>query len=417
MYALVDCNNFYVSCERVFDPALNGCPVVVLSNNDGCVVARSPEIKALGIAMGTPFFKLRRQIPLYKIVARSSNYALYGDLSRRVMQTLGYFSPDMEVYSIDEAFLDLSGFTGRGLLEYGQKIRKAVLQWTGIEVSIGIAPSKTLAKVANHFAKHSEASGGVVELTSPASQARALAQLDVGDVWGIGRRLGQVLRRQGIRTALSLRDADEHWVRKRMTVVTQRTVLELRGIPCIMLENQPSAAKSIVRSRSFGRPVRSIDEMREAVAFHVSHAARKLRSQKLLVNLLEVFITTSRFVERRYSNGATIRICPPTDDTTGLIKHAIGGLDRIFRRGFAYKKVGVMFSGLVPRREGQGLLFGRAQRERSERLMNAMDTINQRMGEDVIRSAAMGLRQDWQMKQFCRSPRYTTCWDELLVVY
>ena len=416
MYALVDCNNFYVSCERVFEPALNDRPVVVLSNNDGCVVSRSGEAKAMGIPMGVAYFKIRGLTRRRHVEVRSSNYTLYGNMSQRVMKTLMQFAPDVEVYSIDEAFLDLSGFAGRNLLDYGRRIRKTVLQWTGIPVSIGIAPTKTLAKVANHFAKRSSASGGVVELSGPPEQSEVLSRLDVIDVWGIGSRLARMLRRYDIRTALDLRDADEHWVRKRMTVIGQRTLFELRGIPCIELDVEPSPSKSIIRSRGFGRPVVSLQEMNQAVAYHASRAAEKLRSQKLLANLLEVFVTTSRFVERKYSKGTTISLHPPTDDTSQLIHHATRGLNRIFREGFEYKKVSVMLAGLVPRWKGSELLFGQAERERSSRLMAAMDAVNGQLGEDVLRFAAMGLRQDWQMKQLRRSSRYTTRWDELLVV-
>lgn len=416
MYALVDCNSFYVSCERVFEPALNARPVVVLSNNDGCVVARSPEAKALGIPMGVAFFKIRNLVRRRRVEVRSSNYTLYGNMSQRVMETMRQFAPDVEVYSIDEAFLDLAGLEKRNLLDYGRLIRRTVLQWTGIPVSIGIAATKTLAKAANHIAKRSAETGGVVELFDPTGQSEALARIDVEDVWGVGQRLARMLRRHGIRTALDLRDTDEHWARRRMTVVGQRTVLELRGIPCIDLETQPPAGKTIIRSRSFGRAVVDPAEMNEAVAFFASRAAEKLRSQKLLANMLGVFITTSLFVKRKYSNGATLSLNAPTDDTSKLIRLAVGGLDRVFREGFEYKKAGVMLSGLIPRRQHQWLLFGQAERLRSERLMAAMDAVNQDMGADVLRYAAAGLRQGWQMKQSHRSSRYTTRWDELLTV-
>lgn len=416
MYALVDCNNFYVSCERVFAPALNGRPVVVLSNNDGCVVARSAEAKALGIPMGVAFFKIRDLVRRCNVQVRSSNYTLYGNMSRRVMETLSQFAPDMEVYSIDETFVDLAGLAGRNLPHYARLIRRRILQWTGIPVSIGIAPTKTLAKIANHVAKRSAEAGGVVELSDPARQGKALARMDVEDVWGVGSRLAKMLRRHGVRTALDLHDADEHWVRKQMTVVGQRTVLELRGIPCIGLQTQPPASKTITRSRGFGRPVITRAEMEEAVAFHASRAAEKLRSQKLLAGLLGVFISTSWFVERRYFNGLTMGLDAPTDDTSKLIHLAIGGLRNIFRGGFEYKKAGVILSGLAPRRQHRMLLFGQAKRRRSERLMAAMDAINQGMGADVLRYAAMGLKQDWRMRQPRRSPRYTTRWDELPVV-
>lgn len=416
MYALVDCNNFYVSCERVFEPALIGRPVVVLSNNDGCVVSRSAEAKALGVPMGVAFFKIRDLVRRHRVVVRSSNYTLYGNMSQRVMETLRRLAADVEVYSIDEAFLDLSGPAGRSLLDDGRLMRRTVLRWTGIPVSIGIAATKTLAKAANHLAKRSAEAGGVVELSDPAGQGEALARMDVEDVWGVGSRLARMLRRNGIRTALDLRDADEHWVRKRMTVVGFRTVLELRGSPCIGLQMQPPTSKTIVRSRSFGRPVVGLPEMTEAVAFHVTRAAEKLRRQKLLANVLGVFITTGLFAKRKYSNGVTMSLNAPTDDTSELIRLAIAGLERVFRDGFEYKKAGVMLSGLASRRQRQMLLFGQAERRRSERLMAVMDDINRDMGADTLRCAAMGMRQEWQMKQSRRSSRYTTRWDELLTV-
>jgi len=416
MYALVDCDNFYVSCERVFEPALNARPVVVLSNNDGCVIARSPEAKTLRMPKHAPFFKVRDFLRRHGVEVRSSNYTLYGNMSQRVMETLRQFATDVEVYSIDEAFLDLAGLERRNLLDYGRLIRRTVLRWTGIPVSIGIAATKTLAKAANHLAKHSVEAGGVVELSGPAGQGKALARIDVEDVWGVGPRLARMLRRHGIRTALNLRDTDEHWARRRMTVVGQRTVLELRGISCIDLQTQPPASKSIIRSRSFGRPVVDPAEIAEAVAFFASRAAEKMRCRKLLANMLGVFITTSLFTRRKYSNGVTVSLNAPTDDTSALIRLAVGGLERIFRDGFEYKKAGVMLSGLTPRRQHRMLLFGQAQRRRSERLMSTMDAINQDMGTDVLRYGAAGLRRDWQMKQSHRSSRYTTRWDELLTV-
>jgi DNA polymerase V len=296
--ALVDCNNFYASCERVFNPKLRNKPVVVLSNNDGCVVARSDEAKALGIPGGIPAFKIDHLLRSGEVFACSSNYALYGDMSRRVMETLLHFTPGIEVYSIDEAFLNLSGFARGSLADYGRLIRRTVIRWTGIPVSIGIAETKALAKIANRLAKKSPKAEGVLDLTASLYQEKALAVTDVEDVWGIGRRYAKFLKKHGIETALDLRNAEDSWVKKHLSVVGLRLVKELRGVPCISLEVDLPAKKEICVSRSFGKPVTSVWEMREAVAMYATRAGEKLRMECSAAGVIMVFMMTNRFRER-----------------------------------------------------------------------------------------------------------------------
>jgi len=416
MLALVDCNSFYAACERVFEPRLWGRPVIVLSNNDGCVVARSAEAKALGIAAGAPFFEIRDLAARYGVAVRSSNYTLYGDLSARVMAVLGRFTPRLEVYSIDEAFLDLGGEAADRLADCGRAIRRTVRRWTGIPVSVGIGPTKTLAKAANHLAKRDPAAGGVRSLAGAGEQTAALARLDVEDVWGIGRRLGARLWRAGIRTALQLREAHPARVRRLLGVVGERTALELRGLPCLGLEETPPPAKSIVRSRSFGRPVRRRETLEEAVAAHATRAAEKLRQQRQVAGAVGVFVATSPFRAAPYANAATVALDPLTDDTGRLIRAALAAVRPIFRPGLAYQKAGVMLSGLEPRAGLVEDLFDRQERARSERLMGALDEVNGRLGPGTLRYAASGFDRPWQMRRERASPHYTTRWDELPTV-
>jgi DNA polymerase V len=416
MLALADCNSFYASCERVFDPRLRDRPVVVLSNNDGCVVTRSSEAKALGIAVGVPFFQIRDLVKRHGIIVRSSNYTLYGDLSARVMAVLGRFTPHLEVYSIDEAFLDLGGIPDDRLVDFGRTIRRTVLRWTGIPVSIGIGPTKTLAKVANHLAKNAPAAEGVWSLADPREQTVVLARLDVQDIWGIGARLAVRLKRAGITTAWDLREASLSHVRRLVGVVGERTALELGGLPCIGLEEAPPPAKSIVRSRSFGRPVERREELEEAVATHATRAAEKLRLHRRVAGMLSVFVATSRFLEKPYANLATVPLDPPTDDTTRLIHAALAALRLIFREGFKYQKAGVMLTGLEPRAGLTESLFVQYDRDRSARLMAAVDGVNHRLGPDTLRFAAAGFARPWHMRREHASPCYTTRWDELPTV-
>ena len=416
IFALVDCNNFYASCERVFNPKLEGRPVVVLSNNDGCVVARSNEAKALGIGMGVPAFEIEDIIRKNGVEVFSSNYALYADMSGRVMETLSAFTPDMEVYSIDEAFLDLAGFNCSPSTslrtDYGRKIWRTVKQWTGMPVTVGMARTKTLAKIANRVAKKSAKANGVLDLTDSPYLNRVLAETPVEKVWTVGIKTALKLKGAGIKTALAFRDADIGWVRQKFGVVGVRTVYELRGISCYSLEQNPPIKKSIAVSRMFGKPVESIEELKEAVASYASRAGRKLRGQGLAAGVMTVYVTTSRFIENRYFNSHTVEFAVATSDTIELIRNACRCIDRLYRKGCAFKKCGIIFNALVPENQAQKALFDNVDRLKSQRLMRVIDSINNRL-DSPLQWAAEGLAQSWKVKFKRRSCRYTTRWDEL----
>jgi DNA polymerase V len=417
MFALLDCNNFYVSCERLFQPMLQGKPVVVLSNNDGCVIARSDEAKALGIPMGLPAFKLTDLLQEHPIEVFSSNYTLYGDLSARVMTTLTQWTPAVEVYSIDEAFLDLTGLSTDDLISYSHTMRATIHQWTGIPLSIGVAPTKTLAKLANRLAKRSPEAQGVVTLISASAIETTLAQTPIEDLWGIGPGYTRRLKAQDIRTALQLRDANDRWVRQQLGVIGQRIVWELRGIACLPLELCPPPKHSLMVSRSFGRPITTLIEMREAVATYMTRAAEKLRRSHMAAGVLTVFLMTNRFTEEpQYANSVTLPLPVATQDTAELSRYALRGVEQIYREGYRYKKAGVILTALVPAHQVQTHLFDQHDRERSQKLMAAIDAINTEWGSGTIRYAAVGLRPGWMMRCARRSPRYTTRWNELVVV-
>ncbi len=411
IFALIDCNNFYVSCERVFDPTLENQPVVVLSNNDGCIVSRSNEVKAMGIPMGKAVFEIRDILQKHRIRAFSSNYTFYADMSRRVMQSLYQFSPDIEIYSIDEAFLNLFGIKD-DLADYSRMMRDTIRRWTGIPVSIGIASTKTLAKIANRIAKKSPKADGVLDLYQSPFLEAALEQIAVGDVWGIGYRIAAKLKKAGIETALDLSRADIAWIRKKFGVEGVRTVYELRGICCYRLEQNPPTKKSLTVSRMFGREVESIEELREAVAAYTGRAAEKLRQQRLAAGYITVMITTSRFIENRYFNARTIELPVETADSTELLRAALTGLETIYRSGYQYKKAGVLLYGLVSEKRVQGNLFDRADRTKTRRLMQTIDRINM-LGDCPVRWAAEGIDKPWHARFENRSKKYTTRWDQL----
>ena len=415
--ALVDCNNFYASCERVFQPELRGRPVVVLSNNDGCVIARSNEAKALGIAMGEAWHLCRKRVDTHGVIVRSSNYTLYGDMSARVMQVVAGFTPDLEIYSIDEAFLGLGGFGDR-LEAHARDLRRTVLQWTGIPVSVGIAPTKTLAKVANRRAKKDASTGGVFALTDEASIDAELAALELTDLWGVARRLSARLTAIGITTPLALKQTDPRFIRERFSVVLERLVLELRGVPCISLEEAPPDRKSIMASRSFGRTVETREELEEAVATYTSRAAEKLRGQGLAATRITVFALTNRFKpgDPQYAGQQPVTLPVATSDTGKLIAAARRGLGAIWRPGYRYKKAGIMLLDLVPPASVQGALFDRPDTPRSRARMRAMDALNRRYGRDTVSFAASGRRRGWKLRSEFLSPRFTTAWHELLLV-
>ena len=420
-FALVDVNNFYVSCERVFNPRLEGVPVVVLSNNDGCVVARSNEAKALGIPMGAPWFQLRDLARRHRVRTLSSNYELYGDMSARVVAILRDFAPDIEVYSIDESFLDVAPVQARhgGGTALGQALRRRIRQWTGLPVCVGLAPTKTLAKLANHLAKRHPEFDGVCDWGALSAQEQSawMGRVGVGEIWGVGRRLTGQLQALGMRSVRDLCLAGRAFLQARFSVVLARVADELRGTSCLDLEAMAEPRQQIIVSRSFGRPVTALAELQEALAMHAARAAEKLRAQRSVAALVLVslharpFRTGERF-ERAFA------LPEPTDDTRLLTGAVLAGAGRLFRAGCAYRKAGLLLSGLSARDLCQQDLFdrGAGARERAARLMAVMDRINRTYGPDTLRSAASGLERPWHMRSGHRSPRYTTRWEELPVV-
>lgn len=415
--ALVDCNNFYVSCERLFQPKLEGKPVVVLSNNDGCVVSCSREIKELGIKIGTPWFQLRDIARQYGIVSFSSNYTLYADLSNRVMSLLSQFSPDQEVYSIDESFLDLTGIPGRHG-DYGQQIRVTIRRCVGIPVCIGIAPSKTLAKLANHIAKKQTMYRGVCNFNAmvAAELDSLLSGIEVGEVWGIGRRITSRLKMMGIHTVLDLKRAPAKRIRAEFGVVTERTVAELNGECCLELEDVTPPRQQIICSRSFGSLLSSLPDLEQAVIAYVSRAAEKLRSERSVAGGIQVYIRTNPHRERdpQYRQSILMALSSPTDDTRLLCHAALTGLRQIYRTGFSYQKAGVMLTEILPASARLRSLFDDINaQQRSASLMSTLDRINRRMGSGTMQLLGEGLRKDWAMKRGSLSQRCTTEWGEL----
>ncbi len=416
--ALIDVNNFYVSCERVFNPKLKNKPVVVLSNNDGCAISRSNEAKALGVVMGAPWFKMQELVKQHGIIGLSSNYALYADMSNRVMTILNDFSPNQEVYSIDECFLDLTGFN-RDLKEYGQEMRSRILKWTGLPVCVGVGATKTLAKLANHLAKKQSQFDGVCNLNQLAEDElnKVFSNIEVGEVWGVGRRLALKLKDLGISTVLDLKQADPEYLRGQFSVVMAKTVSELNGIVCIELEEIAPSRKQILSSRSFGHTVRDFNSLAESITLYMSRAAEKLRKQNSFAGSVHVYIRTSPFKldEPHYSNGMTIPMPSPSNDSRQLVKIALWALKRIYRPGFNYAKAGVMLSEIVPKVGVQSDLFSQpATNLKSEALMSAIDAINRKMGRESIKLASEGFKRPWKMKQENKSPNFTTDWNDVL---
>jgi DNA polymerase V len=417
MFALIDCNSFYCSCERVYRPWLDGVPVVVLSNNDGCVIARTREAKRLGIPMGAPYFQWRDQMREWGVVCFSSNYELYGQMSARVMTTLEGMFPRIEVYSIDEAFADLTGIAG-DLVPLGHEARERVLRWTGIPVGVGIGPTKTLAKLANWAAKTWRKSGGVIDLRDAERRDRLLRMTEVGEVWGVGRRLTARLRPLGIQTAWDLAQYDAASLRRQFSVVLEKTARELRGISCLELEEAVPPRQMICSSKMFGSRLRDIAPIREAVVAYVTKAAEKLRSQQSLAGALQVAIRTGMHNpnQPRYANGISCPLPYPTDDTRVLAAAAVRGLEAIYREGYAYSKAEVLLMDLRQRGEFTGDLFAAAPRPGADRLMAVVDQINAREGRGTVRLGRIPATAEWSMKREMMSQRYTTRWNELMVV-
>ncbi len=418
MYALVDCNNFFVSCERVFNPSLNNRPVIVLSSNDGCVIARSNEAKAAGIPMGIPVFKVRQVIEKGKFSVFSANHVLYGDMSRRVMQLLSRFSSELEVYSIDEAFLSLDGIKHDELESYARHVRETILKQIGIPVSIGIAPTKTLAKIASHIAKKGSVFRGACLLDKGDMLRDALRFTPIHEVWGIGRRTAPLLQEKGIVTAYDFSRLPQTWVKKILTVEGEKTWMELNGKPCISLDIQSPDKKSITSSRSFGDMVTTFDNLSEAVATFTSHCAARLRRQKSCAGTLLVYIQSNRFRTEmeQYVNSFQVELPVPTNSDMELVHYANLSLRRIYRDGIAYKRAGVVVSRIVPEENIQMNLFDEVDRARHRKLMDAVDTINRKMGRDQVKLAARGIVSRWKPHNEYLSPCYTTNFKDILRV-
>ena len=409
--ALVDCNSFYVSCERLFNPKIQKKAVVVLSNNDGCVISRSREAKDLGIKMGEPYFKVKDLAKKNKVEVYSSNYALYGDISRRVMKVLKTFSPKVEIYSIDEAFIDLSFIDEKGAEDYGREIRSRVLKWTGIPTSVGIASTKTLSKVANHIAKKEKA--GVIYLNTNIDER--LKKFPIEDVWGVGKQLSKFYYKNNISNAYDLKNVSNTWVKKGTNVLGAKTAMELRGIPCIDLQIDQEKRKNCCVSRSFGRKVKDLNELEESVITHCLNAAEKIRADDQIAKTITVFIRTSPFDKNRryYSNSKTIDLAIPTSNSIELIKNAVKALTDIYKYGYAYQKAGIILSGLKDANQNDQNLLTPLLENKSKKLMKAIDYTNTKYGRYAISIAQAGLSKGWKMRREHSSKIDTASFDSL----
>jgi DNA polymerase V len=417
MYALVDCNNFYASCERVFRPDLNGKPIVVLSNNDGCAIARSNEAKALGIPMGAPAYQFEKVFEEKGVYVFSANFALYGDMSHRVMDMLGTFTPDMEIYSIDEAFLSLKGFEHLNLQQYGLTMRKKVLKGTGIPISVGIAPTKALSKVANRIAKKfTDRTGGSYVIDNEEKRIKALKWLAVEDVWGIGRQHAKRLRNVGVNTAFDFTQLPEEWVRRNMAVVGLRLQKELKGEPMLELD-VPQAKKNIATTRSFDSNYTQFEQLKERVSSFAVSCSEKLRKQKSCCNALMVFVHTNRHREdlAQYSRNIVIQLPFPTNSAIELSEFAVQALKQIFREGYAYKKAGVIVMDFTPIQNQQLNIFVNSNPKHGK-LMQAVDHINRLQGPQKVRLATQDMKRIWKMKQEKLSPRYSTNLHDIITI-
>ncbi|MES2206748.1 MAG: Y-family DNA polymerase [Pseudomonadota bacterium] len=417
--ALVDVNNMYVSCERIFRPDLESVPMVVLSNNDGCVVSRCSVVKALKLPMGVPWFQIQEQAKQYGIIALSSNYELYADISHRIMTILNGYSPHQEIYSIDESFLDFSGLP-YDLTQYALDIKDTIKKGVGVPICIGIGSTKTRAKLANHIAKKNPRFNGVCDLETLAITENnlLLSSIDVSEVWGIGRQLTQGLNELSIFTVLDLCKADPAMMRQKFSVTVERTVRELNGIACLSLEDIQPDKKQIISSRSFGQSVYVLEDLQEAVSQYMNTAARKLRKQQSVCDAVQVFIQSSPHKPNYYSKGMTIPLCNASDDTIKLIHTVLMGLNIIYKPGVAYIKAGVMLMGISQKKNSQYGLF-EEDTSRRDAVMNVIDQINQQYGKNTIGVGTVGLLngRSWSMKRGSKSPSYTTSWDALPLVY
>ena len=415
VFALIDCNAFYVSCERVFNPKLNNKPVVALSNNDGCIIARSKEAKALGIKMGVPLFKVKDIVERENVIVFSSNYTLYADMSRRVMNIISEFTPSIEVYSIDEAFIELTNMNV-DYESYVRQMRKVILQYTGIPVSIGVASTKTLTKVANHIAKDDESLEGVCSLIQHENLDQVLEDTNVADVWGVGRQLSKKLIANGIFNAKLLKNCEDAWVRKMMSVNGLKTVSELREISCLDLEETSATRKSCCTTRSFGKPLINLEDIEQAVTTFARRATERIRGENLIASTVSVFLRTNPFDRNRYySNSSTTTLSYPTYDTVQIVKTALQLTKIIFRENYKYKKAGVLLSGFYEKGTETKDLFSEA-RYRSPKLMSAVDQINERYGSDTIQIATECQMGKWKQKRKNCTQSYTTQLDNVLLI-
>jgi DNA polymerase V len=409
--ALIDCNSFYVSCERLFNPKINNKPAVVLSNNDGCVISRSTEAKRLGIKMGEPYFKVKELVRKNNVNIFSSNYALYGDISRRVMKTLKSFSDKIEIYSIDEAFVDLSHVEDKEVENYGKEIRERILKWTGIPTSVGIANTKTLSKVANHIAKKNKT--GVIYLNENIDNY--LKKFHISDIWGVGKQLSKLYIKNGIDTAYKLKNISNTWVKKSTNVLGAKTVMELRGITCINLETQETKRKSCCVSRSFGKKVESLEKLQESITTHCLNAAEKIRNDNQTTKLITIYIRTSPFDKNRkyYSNSITIDLPVATSNSLELVKTAIKGLKKIYKYGYFYQKAGIVLSKLREASENEFNLLAPIMENKSQTLMKAIDFTNAKYGRNAISIAQAGINNSWKMRKEHSSKIDTASFDSL----
>ena len=409
--ALIDCNSFYVSCERLFNPKVNNKPVVVLSNNDGCVISRSTEAKKIGIKMGEPYFKVKELVKKNNVHIFSSNYALYGDISRRVMKTLKSFSDKIEIYSIDEAFIDLSHIEEKEVENYGKEIRKRILRWTGIPTSVGISSTKTLSKVANHIAKQNKT--GVIYLKENIDEN--LKSFNVSDIWGVGKQLSKLYIKNGIDTAYKLKNISNSWVKKSTNVLGAKTVMELRGTTCINLETQEIKRKSCCVSRSFGKKVESLEKLQESVTTHCLNAAEKIRNDNQTTRSITIYIRTSPFDKNRkyYSNSITIDLPVATSNSLELVKSAINGLKKIYKYGYFYQKAGIVLSKLREASENEFNLLAPIMENKSQTLMKAIDFTNAKYGRNAISIAQAGINNSWKMRREHSSKIDTASFDSL----
>tara|TARA_Y100000590_G_scaffold456968_1_gene608622 strand:+ start:774 stop:2060 length:1287 start_codon:yes stop_codon:yes gene_type:complete len=418
VFALADCNSFYASCERVFNPKLENKPVVVLSNNDGCIVARTNEAKALGIKMGEPLFKAKKTIERYKVKVFSSNYTLYGSMSNRVMKILELSFPNIEIYSIDEAFMDISSLKKiYNYSNYASKVREIILKWTGIPVSIGIGETKTLAKIANHIVKNNPRIKGVFDITKIKNKEKILKTIKVEKIWGIGNKLSEFLIKNNIKNAYEFTQQDNSWIRKNMNILGLKTKMELSGISCYELENNSKLRKSCCVSRSFGKRIIKLKDMQEAISTYISKAAEKIRIEKLVANNINLYIRTNPFnknPKEYYTNSISIPLDYPTNNTITLNKKTLIGLNKIFKKGYLYQKAGVILSGLEI--ENTDLNLFKQNDEKEKTLMNTFDFINKKHGKNSLCIASEGIQKKWLMKRNKCSSNFTTNLKDLLMV-